>query len=515
MKSLKMPFYALLPALILATACTTDNDTPSENTEDEVANKWIYPIMTSRYLWNDEITSSPSYGKDYDDFFESLLSEKDGKHYYNVDGRLSGYYYSYITKYVKNPATTRADEDYYTTTYGFDYILTQSYLYDPVVSGDPDNAYLKLYATVAYVTPGSPADSALLKRGDHIYKISGSELPITGYSSMLSPLTAASTGTSTVTFSICELEEIDRADAEHYYLPVVTRDENTVRNITLTSNIIDQDPVYRNIVIDTLDRKIGYLVYNAFEKGGDGAVYDSRLKTAFQDFNSRGITDLVLDLRYNSGGYVSSCQLLASLIAPASYTGRIFQRAVDNSGSYTDYLYQAEANTVSKNRVYIIATQYSASASEVLLHCMEASGIEVHHIGYTTEGKNVGMTGYNTENLTGEQKTQLLGFDFEAWPVTFYVEDANGGSYSTDGIDPEYWFLEEKEVDFPELGDTSEPMLRAAITHILTGSYPAPQDERPTRAAALNFPVRVAGSPQPLRNPKPSRGYLEDSNMQH
>ncbi len=505
-----LPLVAVITALAACSNNDDDGDGSYDNS-DRAANRWVFPYMQDVYLWNDELPSSPGYDKRYDKFFEDLLSLKDGKHPTDT----TGYYYSSIQRY-ESTATTRADEDYLTSSFGFDYIISQSFLHDDRISDD--NVYAKKYVTVVCVTKGSQAETAGLKRGDHIYKINGSELPQSGYSELLSNLSAPLSGTSSVRLTTCQLDlvqyvtGISETTGETFTMALVTRDSENDKTITLNSSFIDQTPIYYATVMSAGSRTVGYLVYNEFERGGEDRVYDQALIEVFADFKRQGVNELVLDLRYNPGGYVTSCQLLASLIVPASYTNQVFQKNVYNNGSETSYNYLAQDNTVGVSRVYVIATNYSASASEVLLHCLRASGIDVVHIGCTTEGKNVGQNVYTTENLNQEsQIAQSLGrYDYIAYIVAFNIKDANNGSYESTGIDPRqsggYLFYEEFEYELKELGDPEEPMLAAALHHIERGSFPP--SSRAAAASASGYVGRLKqGS---LRHVKPSKGYIAD-----
>ncbi|MCC8035217.1 MAG: PDZ domain-containing protein [Rikenellaceae bacterium] len=501
--NLLMVIVSVLPVL----SCNTDDNEGGEpgDSADKVANEWVYGFMQTDYLWLEDIPSSVNTGLRYDEFFRSLLSVNDGR---PDEDRKYGFY-SYIEK-IDKTLTTRAD-DHLTVSYGFDYIITQTYLYDPRVS--TENAYGKIYATVVSVTKGSPAETAGLKRGDHIFKIGGRELTTANYLDLL-PSLHASTETSSVTFTLCELTETqfnrvkETIDGNTVYVPIVTREEASSAT-TLKAASISETPVYTANILTESTKKVGYLVYNEFERGGDQGVFDSQLIDVFGDFSGSGIDELILDLRYNPGGYVSSCQLLASLIVPASMTGNTFQTSVFRNASPTTWRYTSQANTVGLNKIYIIGTSHSASASEALLHCLRASGIEVIHIGNRTEGKNVGMTLHSSDELQGNQALAIQGYEYRVWPVTFTIQDVNGETYSRDGIDPKekggYVIYEDYGIDFPELGDRSEPLLAAALYHINNGSFPAS-----TRAITGGQEIEVAGNIKTLRSPKPFKGMRID-----
>ena len=80
------------------------------------------------------------------------------------------------------------------------------------------------------------------------------------------------------------------------------------KEITLTKQEgLQEDPILTSNIITSGDRKIGYLMYNQFVPGSEDAM-----NAIFADFKAQGITDLVLDLRYNLGGTGSTAAVLAS-----------------------------------------------------------------------------------------------------------------------------------------------------------------------------------------------------------
>src|SRR5690606_11498543 len=92
------------------------------------------------------------------------------------------------------------------------------------------------------------------------------------------------------------------------------------QSVSLTKYEYAENPVYFSDVYEIETHKIGYLVYNGFYGN-----YDSQLNNVFGSFQAQGVTDLVLDLRYNSGGLISSASLLASMIT-GQFTGEIFAK---------------------------------------------------------------------------------------------------------------------------------------------------------------------------------------------
>jgi carboxyl-terminal processing protease len=150
---------------------------------------------------------------------------------------------------------------------------------------------------VLYVLPGSPAAKAGLKRGDIITAVNGQKLTTSNYASL-------ATDPATFNYGLAKVESGKIVDTD------------AVR--TVTAEVFQQNPVYLDSVYTIGGKTIGYLVYNQFIPGPNGsatATYDQKLEQVFSNFKAKGVNELVLDLRYNPGGYVSSSVKLASMIA--------------------------------------------------------------------------------------------------------------------------------------------------------------------------------------------------------
>src|SRR5690606_39326138 len=132
------------------------------------------------------------------------------------------------------------------------------------------------------------------------------------------------------------------------------------------------------------NKLIGYLVYHQFfpsTNGTNDLRFDRKLESVFEDFKKQGIDELIVDLRYNSGGYVSSANLLASLIAPGvtskdvfsikEYNPRVTEVMKKNYGNsiFFDYFSVKNQNVGALiNRVFVLTSKRTASASELLIN---------------------------------------------------------------------------------------------------------------------------------------------------
>lgn len=159
--------------------------------------------------------------------------------------------------------------------------------------------------------------------------------------------------------------------------------------ITVSHDIVTIDPLPQWRVIDMGGVPVGYLEFSTFVSTAD-PVFNS----IFAEFNAAGVTDVIVDLRYNGGGLVSTAELLGDYLGGLAQ-GLIFSRTLFNdkntSLNETDF-FAGLANSVSLSRLVVIATSGTASASELVINSMEPYA-EVTIVGDTTFGKPVGQVG--------------------------------------------------------------------------------------------------------------------------
>ncbi|MGY0037735.1 S41 family peptidase [Pedobacter sp. NJ-S-72] len=169
----------------------------------------------------------------------------------------------------------------------------------------------ELFVTAVY--PGSPAETAAgVKRGWLITKVNGSTVGASytkESESVFNSFSAAS----------IKIEGFNAVDKVPF-------------SVTLNRTSYKSSPVYAAKVISRGGKKIGYLAFARFSSltGRDGGS-DSYLDPVFADFSAQGVTDLVIDLRYNGGGYVNSAAYLTNLIAPSSTSGQVMFTEIYNA----------------------------------------------------------------------------------------------------------------------------------------------------------------------------------------
>lgn len=229
--------------------------------------------------------------------------------------------------------------------------------------------------------------------------------------------------------------------------------ENVLKSYTLSKETVVQSGVFYTDLIENSGKKIGYIVYDSFL--GYSAP---ELEASFTYFSQQNVDELIVDLRYNGGGYISIAEEMASMIAPASCVGKPLYSNVHNDliATYNDTTVNFMANELNLNleRVFFITSENTASASELVINCLNPY-MDVYTIGSKTHGKPVGMH----------------GFEFEDWvffPVVNYVANSEGFYNYLEGLSVDKQTAEGLDKDW---GDITDPALSQALHFISSGSF--------------------------------------------
>lgn len=424
--------FVFLVALVIFSSCKEEELQPSPQVIE--INDFIWEHMSNLYLWNEYIPQNIDRGNEFDPsaYFEKLL--------YKPTDR-----WSFIT------------DDYEALMNSFKGIEKSfGYNLKLFLATNSNN----ILGIVKYVVPGSPADVAGISRGDIIYKVNGNSLNSDNYYELLFE-------SESITLSFGEFDQNGQ---------ITTTDTKS-----LTSVLVTENPILIHKTIDYEGDKIGYLLYNQFI-----LEYEDSLATVISKFQQDGIQDLVLDLRYNPGGYGRTATYLASMIAPATpvLNNEVFSRKIWND-EVNDYFLQEEGelstNLVSTfvtpvvnlnlERIYILITNNSASASELIINCLTPY-MEVILIGEgNTRGKYVGSMTIHDEESSHNWALQ---------PITMKSANVDGNSDYANGFAPNY--IIEDDFNAP-LGTLEEDILAKAI-ELITGKTIGD----PARIAASTFP---------------------------
>lgn len=388
--------------------------------------RWIDDTMRVWYYWAKEMPESKNlnYFQAPATFFKSLLYSSDK--FSSIDSL--------------NVTTSNRSIGSTNYSYGMEYSVTKV----------NDTAY---YAHVLYTVVDSPAEEAGLQRGDWVMSFNGVPLTKQNYTALLGG-------------SAAEIV-VGRYDAEQKQ--VVAVDDNP-RHLP-EARSIDDNPVYCVKVFDVNATRVGYLAYNHFTPGaaysataqGSATNYDDDLRQASTQLAAAGIDELVLDLRYNNGGYVSCAQLLATLLAPASALGQPMATLEYNAHFQpVEMLLDAsrigQGTNLDLKRLFVLTTGETASASEMVMNCLKPY-MDVVQIGTTTVGKNMGARSF--DNV--EQMVSIT-------PMICKIYNALGESDYDKGFSPTNTALIVDEnkflANFFPLGTPDEALLSTALSYI-------------------------------------------------
>lgn len=258
------------------------------------------------------------------------------------------------------------------------------------------------------------------------------------------------------------------------------------RTVTVTSATVVSDPVLSSTVIDQGDDKVGYVVFNTFGT----STAERRLFDTFTDLAAAGVDDLVLDLRYNGGGFLAISSQLGYMIAGAKTSGQTFETLQFNDkfptrNPVTNEIIQPTPfynttlgftidqgqplPTLNLDRVFILSTAGTCSASEALINSLRGIDVEVILVGDTTCGKPYGF--YTTDNCGVSYST----IQFRGVNAKNFGDYSDGFSPGTAGATVPGVLVDGCVIpdDYTaQLGDTGENMLEGALTFRSTGACP-------------------------------------------
>ncbi len=224
--------------------------------------------------------------------------------------------------------------------------------------------------------------------------------------------------------------------------------------VSIAVDIVTIDPVPQSRIIPVAGTPgVGYLEFAQFISTADPV-----LDTVFGQFSAAGVTDLIIDLRFNGGGLVSTAELLGDYLGGAVAQNLIFSKTIfnpDRSGNNTQEFFELRANSLGLSRLIIIASQNTASASELVTNSMEPH-IELAIVGDRTFGKPVGQIGV-------EFCEQVLR------PTAFQTVNANDVGDYFDGLPADCSVSDDLEIP---VGADNDPNIEAALTYFATGGCP-------------------------------------------
>ena len=375
-------------------------------------NQWIYNTMKDVYLWKENIKTPErsQFFNEFSKFFSSLLSKNDNASFFT--------------------------DEFSTDNYGMSVTLMR----DPIAETPS-----KVYALVLFVEPGSAAHKAGIRRGTWISAVNNKELTISSESTLLKGEAAKLT---------TEYIEFDNEENRHFWVK-----GNTIEieaSAPHTSSNIYLDSIY-----NVRDKKVGYVVCNSF----DGDDFTGKTHATIEKFLENGVTDIVIDLRYNTGGNIANATNLASMLVPSGCTGTPFGTLKDSNEEVdTIYNYSEQPYNVSDKKIYFIIGNNTTGTAELLASSVNASRTmyDVLIIGTASAGVNIMV-----ENI-------ISPYGFSINPAIAYTYCSNSKKLPEEGITPDYSIDElENKTNIHALGEEQEYLLYNAFYIITNGTVPA------------------------------------------
>lgn len=418
-----------------------------------VQDEFIWQAMNLYYYWQSEVgTLADDRFGSYNELYEFLNSAGSSEELFEEDLLSPNDRFSWI---VDDYIALENSFQGISTSYGYDFGLVRE-------SAGSTN----IFGYVRYVIKDGPADLAGLKRGDLFNQVNGVQLTEDNFEEALFESNAY-----TITLAEIQDEEILA----------------TEETVSLVAIELEENPIFQHKVIDDGEVKVGYLVYNQFVNNNAAHI---ELNDVFGIFQSEGITDLVLDLRYNPGGSVTTTRLLGSMINGAAtdsddlgvivYNEKLspffnsplrFRQTLPIYDDNNDEVRQEVMNRLTNlSRVFILTTGRSASASELLIVGLDPY-MDVTTIGTKTVGKNEGsLTLYDSKSslfLDRSNDDINRAHIYAIQPIVSKLANSEGFTDYSNGLEPNIEVDERNFLgDLKPLGDLDEPLLAEALAVI-------------------------------------------------
>jgi C-terminal processing protease CtpA/Prc len=405
-----------LALFVIAVSCT---EPESPESDKLLVNTWISDVMKDYYFWYEKIPSDkkPNSTTEPTEYFYSLLYTTEDKWSYITDD-----YSGLMAEFSGTPVSM-----------GF-----------APAFGQFSNTG-NIFIIVVYVYKDSPAETAGLKRGDIILKINNQELTPDNYKNLFS-------------------QEQYNVSLGYFNGSSISETNNT---ISLTAQQLTVDPILFDTIYQNYNGKnIAYFCLSEFL---NKEPFVSHVQPVIEEIKSKGIRDVIIDLRYNTGGALDAAAWLASSLAP--------QTTLDNHSVLVELLFNNKLqpymeqenetkyyfdNTVTSNlnldNIYFLTTNYmTASASELLITGLDPY-MEVVQVGENTAGKYTGMWAIPDLETPARHNYGIM-------PIVMKYANAVGYTDFKDGLVPDH-LVEDNLLTALPFGHIEDPQIATALNLI-------------------------------------------------
>ena len=436
-KAVKILFLALFLSY-LPTSCSKDMDDVIDQASALEIKNFIWRGMNNIYLYKAEV---PELADD------RFASQEELEEYLDNFSSPESLFYDGLV--APQDRFSFLVDDYIELEKAFDGISVANGMQYGLVRESSTSDLVLGY--VRYVLPNTSAAAQGMERGDLFNTVDGEQMTLENYSRLLEPVS--------YTLGLAAFQNAE---------VVSTGEQVRLEKVEYSAN-----PVFITKTIETPQGKVGYLMYNGFTR-----PFDPQLNEAFAFFQAEGISDLILDLRYNGGGSVESAVDLSSMIT-GQFEGQVFAKEQWNA-EYQAYLEENEPerlvnlfnntihtgeaiNSLNLSRVYIITTLRTASASELVINGLTPY-IDVIQVGETTTGKfQASTTLYDSEDFGRVGANP--GHTYAIQPLIYISLNSEGNSRFINGLPPDIE-MEEDVLNLGVLGNPDEPLLQATLNTI-------------------------------------------------
>lgn len=401
-----------------------NNEEPKPQEAPELTqsiNSFIEFSMNDVYLWSNELPDIDiRYEFDSKQYFDKLLYQEDR--------------WSFITEDM---------EEYENSWQG----IEKSYGWS-LTFGRFSNTN-NIFALVEYVYPDTPASEAGIKRGDIIVEIYDRDITDGNYRDLLN------TENIKITTGILGSDGISLGSS-----------------VSLTARDLNLDPILITEIIEHEGHKIGYIFYAQFIDN-----YLESIDNAVQHLMDNNVTDVVVDLRYNPGGYGFVAQHFCSAVGPMDAVENEDVLITKKMNNYwTEYFLENEPAYLQTNfskevpvkmgldKIHVLTGSGTASASEFFIVGLDPY-MDVIKVGESTYGKYTGSWTIQPEDVFRNSSDYQ---EFEKWgiqPIVLRYANSLGVTDFKEGILPDIEVYDELFEAVP-LGQKEEPLLKAAIENI-------------------------------------------------